>query len=383
VDAANHSAGARTNWLGGRANADTDVKAALDKVITDLSAQLTGDDGAERIGAFQVVSSGSFGTVATGSVSSQLTNLINNAGHLTNPNVWAGAQTFQNGIILNTLDPFTIASPANIDLNWNMNQGDWILAFAGSTTDSFQITNGTNKVFEFIKSSTGNHGLYLGSNGAGVADAYAATPFDFGSPTPSSLQPKGLRIKPAGSGGTGAPLILEVGGEDTAGTYPGSLTINFQVNEGNGGRRVYLPTLTYALQDSGPAQILDTENGASLIQTRGTLNNSAIMIEAYVFGLGWNAGSPVNGLSWVGKRRASGMRDNTGTYSITSAVADVFTYDNLTPTTPPAVTIVANATGFHIQVTPGAEVVPQDQLWWGYLVISPFEFNDPPDVDLT
>lgn len=381
---------ARSSWLDGSTNLAMPVWNAIEDIVFDLSRQIAAVDGVSKIGAYQATSTGSFGTVATGTARSQITNLINNAGHLSNGNTWSGTQTFssvaifQSGITLNTQDPFVIASPADIDVNWNMNQGDWILSLAGSTSDNFQITDGTDNVFKVYKDVLANeHVVRFGSDGAGIADGYSDSALQFRGEDPSSLQARALEITPGSGAGVGAPLVLRVGGTDNAGDMPGALIINFMVNEGNGGRRVYLPTQTYALQDSGPAQTLFTAGGGTYFMTRGTLNNSSVIIEAYIFGLGWNAGSPINNISWAAKRRCMGQRDNSGTYSVLSAVQDVFTHDNTGFSTPPSATIVANASGFHIQVTPGADVSPTDQLWWGYLVISPFEFYDNPDVDYT
>lgn len=70
--------GARTNWLGGRTNpaitASGGVFAAIDKIITDLAATTTNDDGMERVGGQAV--SGSPYSLTAGSSRSQADELL-------------------------------------------------------------------------------------------------------------------------------------------------------------------------------------------------------------------------------------------------------------------------------------------------------------------
>ena len=63
-----------TSWLGGRTNPATDITAQLDKIVTDLAAQVADDDGAERIGAAAVF--GAPNSLPVGSVRAQLDALL-------------------------------------------------------------------------------------------------------------------------------------------------------------------------------------------------------------------------------------------------------------------------------------------------------------------
>lgn len=87
---------ARTTWLGGRTNpAGASILAAIDKIITDLAAQATNDDGAERVGTQAVA--GSPSSLAAGSVRSQLDQLlafVNVAARTNVAQTWTAAQTF-------------------------------------------------------------------------------------------------------------------------------------------------------------------------------------------------------------------------------------------------------------------------------------------------
>ena len=112
------------NWLGGRTNPATTVEAQLDKIITDLAAQLANDDGAERIGAQAVA--GSPSSLAVGSVRSQLDALLGFVNVSARTNVaqtWTAAQTF-NGDGTDT-DPAVVVgvNPTTRKLAWELNGG--------------------------------------------------------------------------------------------------------------------------------------------------------------------------------------------------------------------------------------------------------------------
>jgi len=76
------SAGLRPTWLGGRTNPDTDVKAAIAKIITDLNDQTASDDGVERIGAEAYTSASTTFDLTLGSSRSQLNELADACGEI-------------------------------------------------------------------------------------------------------------------------------------------------------------------------------------------------------------------------------------------------------------------------------------------------------------
>jgi len=99
---------ARVAWRGGRTNVDTDVPAAIDKIIVDLSAISIADDGAERIGAETHTAAGAATVdLILGSVRSQLNTLsdhavsISNNQTLSGDNIFDGASTFNGETNLN------------------------------------------------------------------------------------------------------------------------------------------------------------------------------------------------------------------------------------------------------------------------------------------
>ena len=106
---------ARGNWLDGRANpAGVSVLAALTKIITDLSDQTAGADGAARIGAQ------ASGSLASGSVRSQLDALGASAFRATVANVFTATQTF-NGTADETAPALTTTpSVSNRRLLWDI-----------------------------------------------------------------------------------------------------------------------------------------------------------------------------------------------------------------------------------------------------------------------
>jgi hypothetical protein len=65
---------ARTTWLGGRTNPITSVHNGIDKIITDLAATSTGDDGMERVGGQSVA--GATYSLSAGSARSQVDELL-------------------------------------------------------------------------------------------------------------------------------------------------------------------------------------------------------------------------------------------------------------------------------------------------------------------
>lgn len=74
-------------WLGGRTNPATTLQLQLEKIINDLGATSTNDDGAERIGTQAA------GGLSGGSVRAQLNELDVNWGKLSRANTWASTQT--------------------------------------------------------------------------------------------------------------------------------------------------------------------------------------------------------------------------------------------------------------------------------------------------
>lgn len=116
--AARIGAGARPNWLDGLKNpAGVSLLDAVAKIITDLSAQAGDGDGAARIGAR------ASGTLAAGSVRSQLDALNATAVHTNATNVFSATQT-ANGAAGDTSAALaTTAAPATRKLLWDIAGG--------------------------------------------------------------------------------------------------------------------------------------------------------------------------------------------------------------------------------------------------------------------
>jgi len=72
--------GALTPYLGGRTNPDTNVRAALDRIIVSMGTSTVGDDGAERVGS-EARTGNIKGSLSSGSVASQLQQIINDNIH--------------------------------------------------------------------------------------------------------------------------------------------------------------------------------------------------------------------------------------------------------------------------------------------------------------
>ena len=101
-------------WRGGRPNPAASVQAQLDKIVTDLAAQLVGDDGAERIGAQEVV--GTPSSLPAGSVRTQLDQLLAFVNVTARTNVaqtWTAPQTF-NGAGVDTSPSLLVAVDPSI-----------------------------------------------------------------------------------------------------------------------------------------------------------------------------------------------------------------------------------------------------------------------------
>lgn len=107
--------GARTAWLGGRANAGgISVFAAIDKIMTDLAAQTAADDGAERIGAQ------ASGNLPAGSVRSQLDSLDATSVRTNVANVFTALQTFNGAAGDTNAAIATTAAPSTRKLLWQI-----------------------------------------------------------------------------------------------------------------------------------------------------------------------------------------------------------------------------------------------------------------------
>jgi len=113
--AARLGAGARPNWLDGRANpAGVSILAALSKIITDLSDQTANADGAARIGA------GASGTLAAGSVRSQLDALNATAVRTNAANVFSAMQTLNGTADETSAALATTSAPTVRKLLWEI-----------------------------------------------------------------------------------------------------------------------------------------------------------------------------------------------------------------------------------------------------------------------
>jgi hypothetical protein len=97
---------ARTDWLGGRTNVGSvSVFAAIDKIITDLSATTSNDDGAERIGF------NASGNIAATNVGAAIRELDSEKGGLALNNTWSGT---------NALTGRFIPSGTGFRANWRV-----------------------------------------------------------------------------------------------------------------------------------------------------------------------------------------------------------------------------------------------------------------------
>jgi hypothetical protein len=169
------------------------------------------------------------------------------------------------------------------------------------------------------------------------------------------------------------------GGAGTAGLVRGHLNLDFNVNEGTDERITYLPTESAFLKDGGAARKLVTQAGGVKSPGRTAAPFSVVLLEATVFawGITRSTGTPLtNGYGlWV--LRAHGICDSGGNYSLPGSVTTVLSAETMVSGTAPVVTIVADANGFHIQVTPGANLAGEiDQVYWGILKVSAFTMPD-------
>jgi hypothetical protein len=121
---------ARTNWLGGRTNPIATLFVALDKIITDLAEQTSGDDGMERIGGQAVA--GSPDSLSAGSSRSQANELLT----LVNARAKLSGATFSGGVIHNALATFNAGLVVDTDQTMAINNA----TISGTPTFSGNVT---------------------------------------------------------------------------------------------------------------------------------------------------------------------------------------------------------------------------------------------------
>lgn len=180
-------AAARTTWLGGRTNPAAHVYDAIDKIITDLASVTTGDAGAERIGAAQVV--GSVDTLAAGSVESQIAALLAitaSRGILNVANTWSAQNDFNAttnfaaGQVVNMLAAVKITKPvehgagvitASSHASIDVTKALWICDAPAAQYDTDVLNSGAaNGMLLVVRRPTaGAADLVLHREGAGAA----------------------------------------------------------------------------------------------------------------------------------------------------------------------------------------------------------------------
>jgi hypothetical protein len=124
---------ARTSWLGGRTNvAGVSILAAIDKVITDLAATTSNDDGAERIGAAAA------GNLPSGSVRSQLNELDTIKADIAGAE-FEGAVTFISGTGIGVFARVDVMADANTTIT--VTRDEYRFPANGASNRTIQVAN--------------------------------------------------------------------------------------------------------------------------------------------------------------------------------------------------------------------------------------------------
>lgn len=371
---------------------------AIDEIVTAL-ADATANSGAQKIGAEGYV--GTSLTLAAGTVESQLRASVDGLAGLAANNIFTGSETFQSGcsfqaavefqtsIDIIGADPF----PINVDVNLEMNMpnnGVFNIDF-GSTGGTFSLRDGTDPLFQ----------VAMGLNSVqvrwGEADSGTSDPYDDGAnelrgfnATTSGEAPRALELGPGLSNAQmGAPLILNAGGPSAgrgAGFNYGVLHMMFGGIAANldNLRRTIIPTQIHRIDDGVGPIVLASAAGASEWEARDVPVSTAVLLEAYVVAVA-DDGSSTAAEDAFGAfvRRARGHRTAAGTRAVNTSSANQKVFDDYDFDESGGalvVDIIANTTGFHIQVTAPSGVSPEDALWWGYLIITPLAWSNNPDV---
>ena len=221
--------GARIDWFGGgKANGEESLFDAVDGIIDDLGlANNASDSGAVRVRSFEIVSTGSFGTVATGGVYSQLENIINNAGHLGNANTWTGLNEFTESLTLKAtggLDGSIRASgPISIESDFGSNEN--IVLRCVQSDDAAGVVGLTTTFSGSLKSITTEHSAFRfdadamfpgGSFNFGPDTVFAAGAQEL--PRHFNIHGSGGRDVTSGINNDGGDIVLQPGPRSDGGT---------------------------------------------------------------------------------------------------------------------------------------------------------------------
>jgi hypothetical protein len=333
--------------------------------------------------------------LSAGTVASQLQELIDELPGLGRTNVWTAANNFdlavtfdaanihlgqdefRAGIKFTTDLTSSVECATGVSLNFLMINGDLTVGLE-TTGKKFEVSNGGGVVYF----RADNSGVFVGDD-TGVADAYAADAVTFkGTTLASGNEAHALIFGPAASITDGAPLIIAVGQGNAAGETPGHVMFDVHaVEDGKERRWTYVPTESHRLADNNALTKLTTHAGGVLSRGRALPNSSVCLIEAWVFAVGDNpAGTPTDNFgAW--KRTAVGRRNAAGTYALIGAVQSNKSEHNFAEDARAIVVdIVADANGFHIEITaPSTAGTPIGQLWWGFMRVSALAHTDVPD----
>ena len=373
---------ARTAWLGGRTNPSTDTGAALDKVIVDLNDQTGGDDGAERIGAEAHTSAGTFGTIALGSVRTQLNDIID-----------LGVGVAVSNAMSNAI-PFTFSQPTNTlqatagDLILQTDSGSVIAK--NTTAGGVEVENSTgDTVFSLSTAATTAPQTLVVGTGEGVATLahgqQNVIEVQTGLNAPPGNVGRGLSIETGTSrnGASIAPYMMLRGGGlagGSAGGPRGGFQWFWNVNEGNDERVSIMPCESQVVAD-GATQTLTIQHDLAPPACTPKLNASTTaLVEIDLCCIGDNATSPTDNFGAF-KRTALVRRNIAGNYAVVGSVQDTFSEHNFDESgSAMEVTIIASGASWpQIQVIQAGGLAPTDGLWWGTMRITVLQHTDVPD----
>lgn len=373
---------ARSTWLGGRTNPATDIGAALEKVVVDLNDQSAGDDGAERIGAEAHTSSGTFGTIAVGSVRSQLNDIIDLGVGVSVSNAMSNAIPFTFTAATNTLQA-TVG-----DLILQTDSGSVIAK--NTTTGGVEVENATgDTTIKLSTNATTARQIVTIGSGDGVGtlthgQQHTIEVISGSGATPGNIG-RGLEISPGTSpnGAITAPYMMLRGGGlagGSAGGPRGGFQWYWNVNEGNDERVCIMPCESQVVADSATQTLTIQHNVAPPGCTPKLNASSTALVEVDLCCIGDNATNPTDNFGAF-KRTALVRRNIAGNYAIVGSVQDTFSEHNFDESgSPMEVNIIASGASWpQIQVIQAGGLAPTDALWWGTMRITVLQHTDVPD----
>jgi hypothetical protein len=298
--------GARTAWLGGRTNPAATIFAAIDKIITDLAATTSNDDGAERIGAQAV------GNLSVGSVRSQLTELDTEKAKLAGGNTFTGGtQTIQGAFGVDLTDAGSFIQTAGdiiagqgsaeidpaFSVSGNISERKLLFqaSLAGGGTDTFVRFYAAEAV-QAISLDTARRGFEITVNAVydgttnlwskdDTADSSAFVALHLGDATNAACLTIGTRDAGAGTWGNSGWTKMGLDGREFTGTLTKGMTY------GNGMCRGWIKGFSGATieidEDYGVASVAASAGGGVTITWDITASGA---LDQTIFATGDTAG---------------------------------------------------------------------------------------------